>query len=559
MPLPIRLVPRSLVSISSNAVASLLLKGCMCMCKKQLLLCPGKSSDRNADREEFHLKLSPAHRSLFDWLCNLPNSVVQDVVVHLLDLLAKVDVFLEKKKLKEDFLSYLLYIIKGFKLESLKFSYRLTGFWKIHSLKLVEDSLCSSFPGLVSLTSLNISQVASDRMVYIISKYLPSLISLELHESQVTDRGLGYLAGVSSVTFTGSLNIPLVAEPNHDFKLKQEGCLKLRHINLGCCEFISETGLRFLIKHMNSLQSGGFQGMGMNPLSEDMMFQLTMFTPHLTTITLDTKDEALCLLAMCPNLTSINVELKDCLGIGFIQFLEQRGSQLVEVDVTYIDVEEGLDVQQGQFFNLAIVSVGQLAMNLRKLSLWGSGPVSSDAVRKMELEDKIGQYCPMNHNGYQDQCVAGNYRWMRRMADSWFSSLETLRLICHDYDSDFDHTVIPICPELLKSVLMAAKKLSALDLEWNFFEPLTDAYICEIVSVNPLISLSTMFIGNEEEDSCVPFTVSTVQLLLSKCDCLNQLDITNWNVTRQQFEEMKRIVKKNNWDLVIFGRVGWSN
>ena len=178
--------------------------------------------------------------------------------------------------------------------------------------------------------------------------------------------------------------------------------LKLRHINLRNCEFVSETGLRFLIKHMNSLQSGGFQGMGMNPLSEDMMFQLTMFTPHLTTITLDTKDEALCLLAMCPNLTSINVELKDCLGIGFIQFLEQRGSQLVEVDVTYIDVEEGLDVQQGQFFNLAIVSVGQLAMNLRKLSLWGSGPVSSDAVRKMELEDKIGQYCPMNHNGYQD-------------------------------------------------------------------------------------------------------------------------------------------------------------
>ena len=141
------------------------------------------------------------------------------------------------------------------------------------------------------------------------------------------------------------------------------------------------------------------------------------------------------------------------------------------------------------------------------------------------------------------------------MANSWFSSLESLKLNCYD----FDDTIISICPELLKSVLMAAKKLSALDLEWNFFEPLTDAYICEIVSVNPLISLSTMFIGNEEEDSCVPFTVSTVQLLLSKCDCLNQLDITNWNVTRQQFEEMKRIVKKNNWDLVIFGRVGWSN
>ena len=136
----------------------------------------------------------------------------------------------------------------------------------------------------------------------------------------------------------------------------------------------------------------------MTPLSKNMMYKLAMFTPDLTTITLDVEDEALCLLAMCPNLTSITVELKDCLGFGFIKFLEQRGSQLVEVDVAYMGGEEGPDVQEGQFINLAIVSVGLLAMNLRKLAFWGSGPVSHDAARKMELEDKIGQYCLMCHN-----------------------------------------------------------------------------------------------------------------------------------------------------------------
>ena len=77
------------------------------------------------------------------------------------------------------------------------------------------------------------------------------------------------------------------------------------------------------------------------------------------------------------------MELKDCLGFGFIKFLEQRGSQLVEVDVAYMGGEEGPDVQEGQFINLAIVSVGLLAMNLRKLALWGSGPVSNDAARMM--------------------------------------------------------------------------------------------------------------------------------------------------------------------------------
>ena len=110
------------------------------------------------------------------------------------------------------------------------------------------------------------------------------------------------------------------------------------------------------------------------------------------------------------------------------------------------------------------------------------------------------------------------------------------------------------------TLLLWTHNLSVLDLEGNCFDPVTDAYISEIVSVNPLTSMSTLHIGDANgEIGSIPLTVSTVQLLLSKCDCLNQLDITNWNVTRQQFEEMKRIVKKNNWDLVIFGRVGWSN
>merc|ERR1719427_871466 len=153
----------------------------------------------------------------------------------------------------------------------------------------------------------------------------------------------------------------------------------------------------------------------------------------------------------------------------------------------------------------------------------------------MELEDKIG-----------------NYNWMRRMADCWFSSLESLKLDCDYYDSDFDHTVNPICPELLKSVLMAAKKLSVLDLEGECFEPVTDAYISEIVSVNPLTSLSTLRIGDaSEEVRSTPLTVSTVQLLLSKCDSLKDLDISDWNVTSQQFEELKSKVKNNNWDLII--------
>ena len=140
------------------------------------------------------------------------------------------------------------------------------------------------------------------------------------------------------------------------------------------------------------------------------------------------------------------------------------------------------------------------------------------------------------------------------MSDCWFSSLETLKLNCFDFDND--EAVIPICPELLKSVLMAAKEMSVLDLEGNFLVAVTDAYFSEIVRANPLSSLSNLYIGAADggEVGSTTLTVTTVQLLLSKCDCLKELDISHWNVTRQQFKELKMIVKKNNWDLVIIRR-----
>ena len=94
--------------------------------------------------------------------------------------------------------------------------------------------------------------------------------------------------------------------------------------------------------------------------------------------------------------------------------------------------------------------------------------------------------------------------------------------------------------------------MSVLDLEGNCFDPVTDAYISEIVSVNPLTSLSTLHIGDANgEVGSIPLTISTVQLLLSKCDSLKDLDISDWNVDSQQYEELKSKVKKNNWDLII--------
>jgi hypothetical protein len=58
------------------------------------------------------------------------------------------------------------------------------------------------------------------------------------------------------------------------------------------------------------------------------------------------------------------------------------------------------------------------------------------------------------------------------------------------------------------------------------------------------------------EEGRIPLTIATVQLLLSKCDYLKELRISDWNVSSHQLEEVRRMVKEINWDLVITRRVG---
>merc|ERR550519_271915 len=121
---------------------------------------------------------------------------------------------------------------------------------------------------------------------------------------------------------------------------------------------------------------------GLSPLSEHMT-KLALMIPNLTSITLVTEDKIVDMLCKFQHLKSIKVELEDFLGEGFINLLEEKGSQLEEVAISCssdpeaslsLDQMEGNEGQQGQLFNLATVCVGLLVKGVKKLSVSGCGP-----------------------------------------------------------------------------------------------------------------------------------------------------------------------------------------
>jgi len=615
----------SLYCLSCKCVSSLLVRGCQALDKqwkepvldqedRQLVLSPDRKAVLHPpDREEVYLQLSPAHRTLLDWLTNLPDRVVEDVAT---EFLAEVEVQLLKDKDQKLIMSLiniekmnindfffgvhsLLSLVQGFEIESMKFSKRLMfclwEYSEITNSKMLLDTLCSSLPGLSSLTALTIPHIATDRLVYVVSKNLPHLIFLDISSSRVTDRGVRYLAGVKHVTYIQqhqqgeTRNIFDIVDNHKETDMEeqdtdddQDGCWKLEHINLQSCEWITEKGLRFLLEHVTTLKKVEYHQRsslmeimikwasnmtqeqqektvlnlsevehgfpyGLSPLSEHMT-KLALMIPNVTSITLVTEDKIVDLLSKFQHLKSIKVELEDFLGEGFINLLEEKGSQLEEVAISCssdpeaslsLDQMEGNEGQQGQLFNLATVSVGLLVKGVKKLSVSGCGLVSASAARKMNVQEKIG-----------------NSVWLRRQLDQWFKSLEMLILM--SYEDSLPDTSMSINSGLLKSILGASKSLSVLNLEGNFGSIFLDSYMQEIVRINPLPNLRILDICVNDQQGQVgriPLTLTTVQLLLAKCGCLRELRISDWNISSQQFSDLMGLVGENNWDIVITRKV----
>jgi len=608
--MPKFLAPSSLYTLSSKCVASSLLEGCQALDKmwvepaqeeQQVLLSPSSPPGR----EEVYLHLSPTHRTVLDWLSNLPDMVVEKVVMEMLGkmevkLLEDKDkklimtmINIEQMKMNDFFFGVhsLLSLIQWFEMQSLNFSKRLMfclwEYSEITSSRLLVDTLCSSLPGLTSITSLHTPHIATDKLVYTISKCLHNLVDLDISSSRVTDRGVKCLAGSNNLTYINqvqfaelvkTLDIPKDIDTTED--TKQEGCLKLEHLNLQSCEWVTEMGLRFILEHLPCLRKVKYHQRsslleiiikwvscmnqaevdktrlnlvevehgfpyGLSPLSEHMT-KLALILPHLTSITIVTSDTVVSLLAMFPNLINIAVELEDCLGEGFISLLESQGAKLEEISLSCssdpeatlsLDQIEGEGGQQGHLFNLGTVCVGLLARNVRKLSVSGCGLVSSAAVRRIKLHDKLG-----------------SSNWMRRQTGNWYQSLE--RLILMSYEDTV--ASMSINSGLLKSVLVSARNMTILNLEGNFGSIFTDSFLTEIVNLNPLSLLRILDICVNDQQGQVgriPLTVTTVQLLISKCECLKELRISDWDVSNQQFGEITRMVKENNWDLLVTRKI----
>jgi len=619
--MPVHRTARSLQDLSCRVVASILLDSCKDLDTKihlQGASCgnrnqqtsPRVSPRKSPAKQEVWQSLNSGQRRLLQWLSHLPETIVEDVIKLFLSqlesfLLEDIDnkliltlINIDKMKMNDFFFGVhsLLSLVQAFQLTSLHFTKRLWfclwQYAEITSSKHLSDKLCSSLPGLTSLTSLNVPHVADDRLVFTITKHLHNLLVLDMSNSRVSDRGLRFFAAADTVAFmrprspdkmvTRNLEDMMEASqsshmrsrvvPNESCPRPSSSCFKLERLNLQSCDSVTEKGivcvlenlkvlkvleyhqkssvLEILIKWTSKMREEkrlektlgltdiehGFP-YGLSPLSSHLS-QLSLLVPSLTSITLVTTDSSVANLAVFPNLTRLSLELEDCLGEGLLELLSKSGSRLEEIclacssdpDTSLTGDEPGLPAQ---LFNLGLISIGLLAPQVVKLSLSGCGLVTSQAVRQMSLQERLGDSA-----------------WLKRQSNQWFKSLTSLILMSYEESN----SAMALHSGLLKSIVSSAKFLRILNLEGSFGSFFTDSYLASMLSLNPLSSLKILDVSVSEEQSeegRIPLTISSVRQILNSCPLIKELRISDWRVTTQEFKNLQALVKEKNWDLVV--------
>ena len=418
----------------------------------------------------------------------------------------------------------------------------LSQYGEITSCRYLSRTLSLALPGLSGLTSLNIAHIATDQLVCAISRHLTALVNLDMSHSNITDKAIKYLTGTACISQAArhkpsssairSLTSLLDGNSNRcsyhtlssiPLLRPGQGCFKLEQLRLQSCEGVTERGIMLALEHLSRLRlvdyhqkysiletlikwSSNYDNSermmqqfrltevehgfpyGLNPLT-DQLTNLSMMLPHLTSLTIVTSDVTASQLSLFSNLSLVTLELEDFLGDGFLDFLTKQGPRLVEVNVSCsTDPESPLSLdqlggpggQQGQLFNAALLAIGQLCPAVRKVSVSGCGLVTTAAVTRLQLQERLA-----------------NTSWLRRHTEQWFVSLASFILMSYD-DT---HPSMTVHSGLLKCVLSAAKNISILNLEGHFGTFFNDAYFEGVLSLNPMTRLNILDVCISDDGS----------------------------------------------------------
>ncbi|KAG7158876.1 EIN3-binding F-box protein 1-like isoform X1 [Homarus americanus] len=344
-----------------------------------------------------------------------------------------------------------------------------------------------------NLMILNMVSKCSDEILCIVSQKCPNITEVIVSISDlVTDEGLKALA---------------------------LGCPKLEKLGISKCWEVTTDGIAYALQYGKNLQKLQCDQLGAVMINRfkksNTTFKLTHFEqtqtlfepqeeeiawvggacPCLESASLFVDDESLALVPQLGDIRVLEIETSAILGNGFVKAITNLGVSLLTLQLNCDEVNQE-----------KIVLLGKCCPCLTTLHL------TTATVEGDELLINPGQL---------------------------FSSLTALHL------QVWKETVIS--NECVEFFLMWCHKLESVVLKAEL-EFLTDQYLKRILAANPLTEAKRIIIASEKH---VPLTLESVYRLMASCPSLENLGISSWDITEEEFFKIRDDVRKNNYNFMI--------
>ncbi|XP_045597129.1 uncharacterized protein [Procambarus clarkii] len=357
----------------------------------------------------------------------------------------------------------------------------------------IRHVVLESVGNMKNLMILNMVSKCSDEILFIISKMCPNIIEVIVSISDlVTDKGLKALA---------------------------LGCPKIEKLGISKCWEVTTDGIAYVLQYGKNLQKVQCDQLGAVIISRfkesDATFKLTHFEqtqtifepqeeeiawvgcacPCIESASLFVDDESLALVPQLGDIRVLEIETSSVLGNGFVKAITNLGESLLTLQLNCDEVSQE-----------KIILLGECCPLLTTLH------ITTATVEGDELLFNPGQL---------------------------FSSLTALHL------QVWKETVIS--NECVEFFLMWCRKLESVVLkaEVEFF---TDQYLKRILAANPLTDAKRIIFASDKH---VPLTLDSVYRLLASCPSLENLGVSSWDVSEEEFFKIRDDVKKNNYNLTI--------
>jgi len=493
----------------------------------------------------------PMCEDLSNFLSELPTNLLESTILSTTNLLTKQ---VDRSKSSHG-LPTALELLPLEAVTQLDFGQLFTGARLSRSMNsLCRAALKTSLARTLYLTKLVLSSKCTNDILETLGRNCSKLTELHISLSElVTDAGVSWLVPCVSQTFTAGDASPEGWAP-------YAGCPKLVTIDLLKCWNVSPSGAQLLLLGLKKLRKLLFSNMksvmeGLYKSDQDSQgpFLLEYFDSSEYDLITDYHSESdtmpgnnpACWISgpvkmtnipqMFPNITIIKMMLTDAEVQNLINV-----KKLIHLEVEFSDdpgpgLQSLLDnhpniskfillfLQVGPILGSHLLSVAKNCINLGFLRIIGFQVENSSVLKP-------------------------HYSYFRSLTQLHLSLYDDSYGDSSDEDEDDDQNrVSRHTPEIINFFLFSATNLQVVSIHMNFDAFLTDLFLHQLISQNPLQQLSRLALSGPKD---LKLTLTTVHWVVASLPMLTRLCVSKWSVGLKELKTLRNDAKKNNSDLV---------